>query len=174
MDKEVEQKVSPAYLAKLTSELLKSDDYAARHNARIKLVKTGRRALPTMHKLLSTKKVMQRMEAAKVIELIADSRSIPFLITLLDDPEFEIRWIASEGLVKTGRKCIIPLLRSLRAGKSSLFIAKSSHHVLNAILSESEKIKFQQLMLSLENHHETYETAPVEAAKALKAFRSGK
>jgi HEAT repeat protein len=171
MDNEVEQKVSPAYLAKLTSELLKTDDYAARHNARIKLVAIGRRALPSLHRLLSVKNGEQRMETAKVVELIADSRSIPFLIVLLDDPEFEIRWIASEGLVKTGRKCVAPLLRSIRSGKSSLFIAKSAHHVLDALLLEIEKVRLSSLMQVLENHHETSGTAPVEAAKALKILK---
>jgi HEAT repeat protein len=170
MDIEVELKVSTAYLAKLTSELLKADDYAAKHNARLTLVKIGKRALPAMHRLLSDKSAAQRMEAAKIVQLISDSRSIPFLIKLLDDPEFEIRWIASEGLVKTGRKCIVPVLRSIRGGKSSLFIAKSAHHVLDALLLENEKVQLNSLLQVLENHHETSETAPVEAAKALRVF----
>lgn len=165
------QIIKTAYLARLTSDLLKAEDYTVKHNARITLVKIGKRALPSMNRLLSSGNVKQRIEAAKVMQLIADSRSIPFLIALLDEPEFEIRWIASEGLVKIGRKCIAPLLRSIRGGKSSLYIDKSAHHVLDGLLYESEKIELKSLMLSLENHHETRETAPVEASRSLKQYK---
>jgi HEAT repeat protein len=71
------------------------------------------------------------MEAAKIVELIADRRSIPLLINLLDDKEFEIRWIAAEGLIKIGRRSILPLLKSVRDGESSYFHNKGAHHVLN-------------------------------------------
>ncbi|MGA2406446.1 MAG: hypothetical protein ABSF81_06815 [Bacteroidales bacterium] len=52
-----------------------------------------------MHKLLDSKNGLLRTEAAKIVELIADKRSIPLLINLLDNNEFEIRWIAAEGLI---------------------------------------------------------------------------
>lgn len=75
---------------------------------------------------------MLRMEAAKIVELIADRRSIPLLINLLDDKEFEIRWIAAEGLIKIGRRSILPMIKSVRNGESSYFHNKGAHHVLNS------------------------------------------
>jgi len=60
----------------------------------------GTEIIPQMHKLLGSPNRLLCMEAAKIVELIADRRSIPLLIGLLDDKEFEIRWIAAEGLIK--------------------------------------------------------------------------
>ena len=69
------------------------------------------------------------MEAAKIIELIANRTSIPVLIDLLEDTEFDIRWIAAEGLIKIGRRTIRPLLRSVRDGKNSILLNEGAHHV---------------------------------------------
>lgn len=80
----------------------------------------GKTIISQMHKLLDSENDSLRMEAAKIIELIADRRSIPLLINLLDDTKFDIRWIAAEGLIKIGRRSILPLLKSVREGESSL------------------------------------------------------
>jgi HEAT repeat protein len=156
---------------RLILELLRPEDYTQKHNARLTLVKMGRKIIPQLHKQLSSSNGLLRKEVAKVVELVSDKRSIPFLITLLDDPDFDIRWIAAEGLIKIGRKSIIPILKSIRGGKSSLMLDKRAHHVLDKILYENEKIQLESLMHSLDNYHETGETAPVEALKALKKFK---
>ena len=108
------------------------------------------------------------MEAAKIVELIADRRSIPFLMGLLDDPVFDIRWIAAEGLIKIGRPSICPLLKSVRDGKSSLIFNRGTHHILLSLVNEEEKNKLMPLLQSLDNYHELGETAPVMASIALK------
>jgi HEAT repeat protein len=171
LEVQINLKTLPAYVQKLISELLYVEDFTRKHNARITLVKMGKRVIPSMHKLLSSKNNVLRTEAAKVIELIADKRSIPYLITLMDDPVFDIRWIAAEGLIRIGRKSIRPLLRSICGVKSTLFLDKSAHHVLGKLLHEEEKLELNTLMQSLDNFHETGETAPAEAFKALKMLR---
>jgi len=108
------------------------------------------------------------MEAAKIVELIADRRSIPFLIGLLDDTIFDIRWIAAEGLIKIGRPSICPLLKSVRNGKSSLIFNRGTHHILLSLVDEKEKNKLMPLLQSLDNYHELGGTAPVIASTALK------
>jgi hypothetical protein len=110
------------------------------------------------------------MEAAKIVELIADRRSIPFLINLLSDKEFEIRWIAAEGLIKIGRPAILPILKSIRDGKSSFIFNKGAHHVLLSLLDENEKNKLKSFLLSLDDAKELGETAPVEASEAIKTI----
>src|SRR5664280_2213328 len=72
----------------------------------------GKTVIPQLHRLLDSKNDLLRSEAAKIVEPISDRRSIPFLIRLLDDKEFEIRWIAAEGLIKIGRRSILPLHRT--------------------------------------------------------------
>lgn len=164
----------PINLAKLIKESLDSKNSVKKLAVRSKLVGMGKSIIPMLHRLLDSENGLLRMEAAKIVELIADRRSIPFLITLLDDKEFEIRWIAAEGLIKIGRRSILPLLKSIRDGKSSFIFNKGAHHVLNGLLNESEKNKVRPLLLSLDDSHELGETAPVEASKAIKTIFKGK
>jgi HEAT repeat protein len=130
----------------------------------------GKTIIPKLHRLLNSENALLRMEAAKIVELIADRRSIPFLINLLDDKEFEIRWIAVEGLIKIGRRAILPLLKSIRDGKSTFIFNKGAHHVLLSLLKEDEKNKLPTLLLSLDDVQELGETAPVEASEAIKTI----
>ena len=97
------------------------------------------------------------------------------MINLLDDKEFEIRWIAAEGLIKIGRRSILPLLKSIRDWKSTFILNKGAHHVLRSLLNENEINKLTALLLSLDDAQELGETAPVEASKAIKTiFKSAK
>jgi HEAT repeat protein len=160
----------PDSLSGLILELLDRKNFNSKMEAQNKLVGMGNKILPQLHKLLSINNDDLRMEVAKIIELIADPKSIEIFITLLDDSEFDIRWIAAEGLIKIGRKSIIPLLKSIRDGKSSYFADKRAHQVLLSLLSESEKIELKNLLLSLDDYLETRETAPIEASKALKTI----
>jgi HEAT repeat protein len=164
----------PINLAKLIQGSLDTKNSSKKLAARSTLVSMGKTIIPKMHKLLESENGLLRMEAAKIVELIADRRSIPLLINLLDDKEFEIRWIAAEGLIKIGRRSILQLLKSVRDGASSYFHNKGAHHVLNGLLNESEKEKLRPLLLSLDDVNELGETAPVEASKAIKTIFKGK
>jgi hypothetical protein len=160
----------PDNLAKLIKGSLDTKSSGKKLAARNTLVKMGEIIIPQMHKLLGSGNVLLRSEAAKIVELIADRRSITLLIRLLDDKEFEIRWIAAEGLIKIGRRSILPLLKSVRDGESTYFHNKGAHHVLNSLLNESEKKKLGPLLLSLDDYHELGETSPVEASRAIKTI----
>jgi HEAT repeat protein len=160
----------PDNLTSLIKESLDSKNSVKKLAARSTLVGMGKSITPKLHKLLNSENGLLRMEAAKIVELIADRRSIPFLINLLDDKEFEIRWIAAEGLIKIGRPAILPLLKSIRDGKSSFILNKGAHHILLSILKEDEKNKLTKLLLSLDDAQELGETAPVEASEAIKTI----
>jgi hypothetical protein len=157
----------PDNLAKLIKETLDNSSSSKKLAARNTLVRMGKSIIPQIHKLLVVKNSLIRMEAAKIAELIADRKSIPFFITLLDDKVFEIRWIAAEGLIKTGRNSILPLLKSVRDGKSSFLFNTGVHHVLLSLLKENEKEEISSLLKSLENTNGLGETAPVEASIAV-------
>jgi HEAT repeats len=158
----------PGNLATLIKESLDSKNPGKKLEARSSLVNMGKNIVPQMHKLVESKSDLLRMETAKIIELISDRRSIPFFINLLDDKEFEIRWIAADGLINIGRRSILPLLISIRDGKSSLFFNKGAHHVLLGLLNEKERGKVNSLLLSLDNSQQLGEIAPVEASNAIK------
>ncbi len=158
----------PENLVKLIYRTLDTKDFSNKLIARESLVKMGKTIIPQVHKLLSSDNDLLRMEAAKIIELIADRRSIPIFLGLLDDPIFDIRWIAAEGLIKIGRPSICPLLKSVRDGKSSLIFNRGTHHILLSLLDEDEKLRLMPLLQSLDNYHELGETAPVMASMALR------
>jgi hypothetical protein len=157
----------PVYLLSLIKASLDTKNVNKKLSSRKTLVKMGRKILPQMYKLLKSGDVSLRMEAAKIIELIGDTTSIPVLIELLEDKEFDIRWIAAEGLIKTGRRSIRPILKSVRDGKNSILLNEGAHHVLISLLTESEKQNEMQLLLSLDNHHSLGAIAPVKASIAL-------
>lgn len=174
MEKKVENEIDislgglPDNLKKRFLESLDTDDIHKKLSARQTLVDIGKTIIPRIHSLLNSEYDIIRMEAAKITELIADKRSIPFLLTLLDDPLFDIRWIAAEGLIKIGRRSICPLLKAVRDGSSSFFFNKGAHHILLDLVKEKEKQKLMPLLQSLDNYHELGEIAPVEASNALK------
>lgn len=158
----------PHNLVKIINESLDTNDYSKKLSARETLVKMGKTIIPQMHKLLDSENDLLRMEAAKIVELIADRRSIPFLLRLLDDTIFDIRWIAAEALIKIGRQSICPLLKSIRDGKSSYIFHRGAHHILLGLVSENEKDQLVPLLHSLDNYYELRQTAPVQASIALK------
>ncbi len=160
----------PDELAKLLKTTLNSPSSKIKLTARSTLVEMGKTIIPQLHRLLSTQNWQLRMEAVKVAELIADRKSIPYFINLLNDKEFEIRWIAAEGLIKIGRRSILPVLKSVRDGKSDYLHNKGVHHVLLGLLNKNEKEKVMPLLLSLEETNELGETAPVEASAAIKSL----
>ncbi len=157
----------PDNLIKLIKASLDAKTASKKINARSCLVKLGKAVIPHMNKLLDSKERLLRIEAAKIIELIADSGSIPVFINLLDDEEFEIRWIAAEGLIKIGRKSIRPLLLVVRDGDSSFFQNQGIHHVLESLLYKREKKDLVSLLRTLDDYQELREIAPVEASLAL-------
>jgi HEAT repeat protein len=161
----------PGNLDILIIELLDDNDFSKKHNARKSLVKMGKTATPHLHKLLTSENGKVRMEVAKIVQLIADKRSVPVLIGLLDDAVFDVRWIAAEGLIRIGRQCIVPLIKAIRDGKSTFLLDKRAHQVLNKLLYENEKEQLLSLMLCLDDYHSLGETAPVEAARALKTIK---
>jgi hypothetical protein len=158
----------PENIVRSLMEIMSTESYMAKMAARKTLVNMGNSIIPKIHKLLYTNNLPLRMEVSKIVELIGSRKSIPELIRLLEDPEFDIRWIAAEGLIKIGRRSIVPLLKTIHEGQNSLHIGEGAHHVLQSLLTEKEKIALTTLMQSLDNYHELGETSPTQASIALK------
>lgn len=117
-------------------ELIKnlySVDGIERARARQKLVQRGKPVIDYLIGLqyASTKQV--RWEAIKTLSQLAIPESIPILVNALENDDFEIRWLAAEGLVAIGAASINPLLESLVGGRNSKFLLESAHHVLRGL-----------------------------------------
>ena len=123
--------------------------------------------IPYGHISFSPVNDRMREEVTKIICFVADKRSIPALICLLEDNESDVRWIASESLIMIGRRSIVPLLKSMKAGKQFLFPARVLH-VLQSLLTINEKKELQDLLEDLANSPEIPEIATIEASVALK------
>lgn len=157
----------PDNTIRLIKGSLDTKNFSKKISSRNALVKMGKAIVPVLNKLSGSENVQLRMEAAKIIELIADRSSIPVFIRLLDDPEFDIRWIAAEGLIKIGRRSIQPLMKSVRDGENSVILNEGAHHVLTTLLNEEEKKNEMSFLLSLENHHTLGIIAPMEASAVM-------
>jgi hypothetical protein len=160
---------SPDLLLKQITRLLEESN-PDMQNTITALGKMGKSIIPFLHEIVCSGNDHIRLEAVKVIKFIADRRSIPLLIYLLDDSETGIRWVAAEGLVNIGRSSILPLLRSVRDRKNPAFLYKGAHHVLNSLLYGEEKEKLQPLMLSLDNYHQLGGISPALAYQALETI----
>ena len=157
----------PANIICLFKESLDTENVKQKLRSRKTLVRMGKSILPQLHKLSASENVSIRMEAVKILQLIADRRSMYEFIRLLEDQEFDIRWVAAEGLIKIGRRSIRPLTEAVRDGENSIILNEGAHHVLSALLNESEKHKEESFLLSLENFHTLGGTAPLEASSIL-------
>jgi hypothetical protein len=123
--------------------------------------------IPLRHKQSSQANERLKEEVDKIIHLVADTRSIPALINLLDDNDPDIRWIAAESLIKIGRKSIIPLLRSVVGGKRFIYPGKV-YHILQYLLTQDEKKEMHLLLFSLLNCNDDQDLIFAEATMALK------
>jgi hypothetical protein len=85
-------------------------------------------------------------EINQTINFMSDQNSIPALISLLDDNEYDVRWIAAESLINIGRKSVIPLLKSIKGGRSTYTPGRGAYHVLHSLLSKKEQRAIQHLM----------------------------
>jgi HEAT repeat protein len=63
--------------------------------------------------VLSNKKHWVRWEAAKALGQIGDKSATEALTKALEDNEFDVRWLAAEGLIIIGRDSIKLLLEAL-------------------------------------------------------------
>lgn len=111
-------------------------------NSQENLLKIRERSVSTTEKVIDT-------EFDCIIGMLADRRSIPSLINLLDDKESCIRWIAAESLIRIGRSSLLPLLRSIKSGRQFKFPAKP-YYVLQRLLNKQEKIEMNSVLLCLE------------------------
>jgi len=114
-------------------ETLCSEEGLKRKEARKSLVKTGATVLPLVTKLLDSPKHIYRWEAMKVISEIGSPESISIFLDGLMDDSGDIRWIASEGLIHTGRYSVKPLLELILDKHDSVFVLNGAHHVFNEL-----------------------------------------
>jgi HEAT repeat protein len=155
----------------LISEL-GSGDGLIRQKAREHLVEMGHRVTDSLVELLKSQDVTLRWEAAKALSEIADPASAVPLVYTLEDDEYDIRWLAAEGLIAVGHQALPPLLEALIENPESLYLREGTHHVLREIRKSSLKTAVAPLIRALEGT-DAEEKAPVAAYDVLRALHRG-
>ncbi len=114
-------------------ETLSNPNGIIRQKARYELVKMGNPALDYLLELQGAAKHLARWEAVKAISEIGTRDSIPILINALEDEEFDVRWLAAEGLIDIGHSSVYPLLKAFISNKDSIHLKEGVHHVLKGL-----------------------------------------
>ncbi len=139
--------------------------------ARRKLVSIGTPAVSQLAELINQPAAQLRWEAVKAMKQIADPNSIPLFITLLDDKDEEVRWIAAEGLIAIGTQAIKPLLQALAKNSKSVYLRKGAHHYFGVSRELNESLQFKELLSALDAQDAELST-PVVAEKLLMAMKN--
>jgi len=114
---------------------LSSRDARTREHARSALADSGSTAVRPLKRLLTHKKHQVRWEAAKSLSQMESMAAVPGLITAMDDQEFDVRWIAAEGITALGKKALPYLLKELKLHPDAKWLRESAHHVLRSLMS---------------------------------------
>jgi HEAT repeat protein len=121
---------APHEVRALLDELGK-DDGVAREKARNELVGMGRPAIDFLAELIESSNTTSRWEAVKALAQIHDPVAAPLMVVALYDNDYEVRWIATEGLIAIGTAAIKPLMEALTEKPGSLDLRNGAHHVLH-------------------------------------------
>ena len=161
MDKTNQEEIIGSLITELTC-----NDVVKCQKAREKLVHIGKPAIPSLVGLMSHQKQMVRWEALKVLGEIADPSTIDIFLTYLRDDDFDIRWMAAEGLIAIGNDALIPLLKATITNSDSRGFRFAAHHVLKNLAGRGLFDTVKPVLVALEDVEPAVE-APVAAESVL-------
>jgi HEAT repeat protein len=135
----------------LISELSSHND-STRRKARYALVGMGETAIPSLIEILRNRDThpLIRWEAAKALGEIADPKTAPVLVEYLEDEDFDIRWLAAEGLIKLNISALQPLLRALEKPGCSIRLQEGAHHVFHDLAKGALRKYLAPVLAALE------------------------
>jgi HEAT repeat protein len=122
----------------------------AREGARHTLVAMGKAAVPSLIEALRNKNTLTKWEAAKALGEIADPEIAPILVKALEDEEFDVRWLAAEGLIKMNIKGLRPLLEALEHRGDSALLREGAHHVFHDLAKGALRKSLAPVLAALE------------------------
>lgn len=119
--------------------------------ARNALVSMGKPAVPSLVKFLHHQKEQLRWEAIKTLGQIADPSTTRVFLDSLEDKDFDIRWLAAEGLIAIGKDALAPLLKALIIHSDSIWFRNGAHHVLHDLARKGLYDKVRPILVALED-----------------------
>ena len=121
-----------------------------REGARHTLVAMGKAAVPSLIEALKKKNTLTRWEAAKALGEIADPETAPVLVKALEDEEFDVRWLAAEGLIKMNINGLKPLIEALEHRGDSVLLREGAHHVFHDLAKGGLRKSLAPVLAALE------------------------
>ncbi|MGD1045324.1 MAG: HEAT repeat domain-containing protein [Bacteroidota bacterium] len=154
-------------------DLLASKNGAIRMKARKSLVALGKPAVSSLNRTLQySKEDHVRWEAAKTLGAISDVRSIPALVSALEDSDQGVVWLAAEALRKFKKIAWPQLLRALVKSKpDSVLLRQGAHHVLRNQKENGFNDLLSTLRIALESSTAS-ESTPFAASHILKLMKT--
>jgi HEAT repeat protein len=110
---------------------LSSNNGSARREARQSLVAIGNPSVPLLIEALKQENDNVRREAVRALSEIGGPEVAPALIKTLEDEEFDIRWLAAEGLIELGVHGLKALLQALIDHGDSPLLLEGAHHAIH-------------------------------------------
>ena len=173
MNKIMENKINEKSMIGGLVKSLFSNNGIERQRTREVLVSIGQPVLEYLDEIVSSNNLAARWEAVKAIGQIKETDGIPLLLRALNDEEFEIRWLAAEGLVEMGELVLVPLFEALIENYQSVFFRQGVHHILNEMKIQGRYGDPSDLLPLLKDPKaETF--LPIEAKKELDRLRQQK
>ena len=150
----------PITIKKLISDLSSSDDFS-RLKARRELLETGKPAYALLLEALKDRNCLVRWEVVNILGGTGDPEVAPALAGALEDSEFEVRWVAAEGLIRMGTKGLKTLFQALIERADSAFLREGTHQVLHKLAQGELKVFLTPLLIALESREPAVEAPPV-------------
>jgi HEAT repeat protein len=91
----------------------------------------GKATVPLLTEALKSQNSLMRWEASKALGEIGDPGTASALVDALEDEDFDVRWLAAEGLTKLNILALKPLLQALEKRGDSILLQEGAHHVFH-------------------------------------------
>ncbi len=152
-------------------QALEHRDPIKREHARAALVKVGHEAVIPLLRMLNSRKLHVRWEAAKTLSEIRDPSTATALAETLDHDDHDVRWMAAEALIALGNEGLKQTLVALLSKAESVSVREAAHHVLSHFAKRKSKA-FLKPVLAAYRSYEPAVSLPAAALKAYHALRS--
>jgi HEAT repeat protein len=163
---------SPTTIRSLIANL-RNKDGMLRQRSRQSLVAIGKPAITSLVKLMRDRNDQVRWEATKALGDIGDPETASVLTAALEDEDFDVRWLAAEGLIALRNQGLEPLLKALTERPQSVWLREGAHHVLHDLAKAGLHKRVASLLEALEGIEPEMEV-PIVAHKLLNAPRKKK
>jgi len=108
---------------------LAGKDVWCREKARHFFFRQGTAVVQYLIERLETENPILRWEIVRILADLRETSTIPGLIASLEDTNDNIRWLATEGLIRLGPPVVLPLLETLAASPGSTELREGAYQV---------------------------------------------